>query len=91
MNDYQEIAPLNVTRAESGSSAAPGGNGYGGVDQDEEGGSKERSDSVFSLSDHKGELYNFVSHTYVAFNLLAIKDHGFVNSYFAFWNICDCD
>ncbi len=56
MNDYQEIAPLNVTRAESGSSAAPGGDGYGGVDQDEEGGSKERSDSIFSLSDHKGEL-----------------------------------
>ena len=56
MNDFQEIAPLNVTRAESGSSAAPGGNGYGSVDQDEEGGSKERSDSIFSLSDHKGEL-----------------------------------
>jgi hypothetical protein len=87
MNDYQEIAPLNVTRAESGSSAAPGGDGYGGVDQDEEGGSKERSDSIFSLSDHKGELQFRITH--VAFELLTIKDHVFVNSYFAFRNKCD--
>lgn len=51
--ESQEATPLNLAQAESGLSSSPGGSGYGGVVEDEEGGS-ERSNSTLSLSNHKG-------------------------------------